>query len=266
MNFIRSIDWNHPSAELPGGYKGQVLYYGESCLIIATLVPPGVEGPARHVHPTSDQVYVITEGEITIELGHSVERARKDSAIYIPAGTPHHNWNESEATETHIEVIAPGVSPIQRLSLPAESSTSTEGGDYYIRPVDETVLQGEPAKLQFPMTFDWLTSRELGPQHASIYIAQLLAGGHGPRLHIHDFDQFYFVLEGKLAVQIGLKEYEVGPGVLVVLPAGVPHRQWNPATVRERHIAVLVPEPARPSSEEPWDVPIEMREVAAAGL
>jgi len=35
MEFIRPVDWDHAQMNLDGGYKGQYLYAGESCLIIA---------------------------------------------------------------------------------------------------------------------------------------------------------------------------------------------------------------------------------------
>ena len=64
-------------------------------------------------------------------------------------------------------------------------------------------------------------------------------------MHTHEFDQFYFVIEGALEVQIGLDMQVVGPNTLVVLPAGVPHKQRNASeTDIERHFTILVPEPA----------------------
>ena len=35
MEFIRPVDWDHAQVNLDGGYQGQYLYAGESCLIIA---------------------------------------------------------------------------------------------------------------------------------------------------------------------------------------------------------------------------------------
>jgi len=47
---------------------------------------------------------------------------------------------------------------------------------------------------------------------------------------------------------VGLDRHVAEPGTLVVLPAGVPHRQWNEGRVPERHLALLspAPEPGRP--------------------
>ncbi|MBO0687955.1 MAG: cupin domain-containing protein [Candidatus Dormibacteraeota bacterium] len=157
MEFVRPVDFDAAPVSLPGGYRGRFLYHGESCSVIVTRVPPGVAGPPNHVHPTSDQLYFVIEGEITIELGSEIRK---------PAGPP---------------------------------------------------------------------------------------------LHYHAFDQFYFVLSGALHVQIGLTTSEVGPHHLVVLPAGVPHRQWNEGTEAERHLAILAPLPEhRSSPEQPWDLAVTL--------
>lgn len=263
MKFIRPIDWNDPSViNLPGDYKGLILHWTESCVLIATLIPPGIEGPARHRHPTSDQVYFVVEGEVTIELGQEVKTAGKNSVVYIPAGTPHHNWNPGDTTEVHLEVIAPQPSPAMPL---AEFVDTKEGGNGrgYVRTADEAILAGDPPYPGMDMTFEWLVSREIGPEHASIYLAEVRPNSRGPHLHVHDFDQFYFVLEGSMAVQIGAKEYEAGPNTLVVLPAGVPHRQWNPGSEPERHIAILAPEPAvADSDDDPWDMPVKFERLS----
>lgn len=67
------------------------------------------------------------------------------------------------------------------------------------------------------------------------------------------------MLSGALHVQIGLTTSEVGPHHLVVLPAGVPHRQWNEGTEAERHPAILAPLPEhRSSPEQPWDLAVTL--------
>jgi mannose-6-phosphate isomerase-like protein (cupin superfamily) len=92
-------------------------------------------------------------------------------------------------------------------------------------------------------------------------------GGAGPTTHIHDFDQFYFVLSGSLEVEVALQHHRVKPNTLVVLPAGVPHRQWNGSgDEAERHLAMLVPEPEQPSSaDNRWDTVVDFT-VAAEQL
>jgi mannose-6-phosphate isomerase-like protein (cupin superfamily) len=251
MGFLRSIDWDNPHAELDGGYKGQILFNSEHAIVIATLVPPGARGPARHKH-ASDQIYLILQGEITIELGEDVQTADCGSAIYIPAGVPHHNWNAGTSDEIHLEVIAPGVLPIAPVAIPTDD-TDAKGLPYYVARAGEhlvTPIEG--------FSVDWLVDRERGSEHATINIAEIAPGASGPPTHIHAFHQFYFVLEGTLSIEVALERHEAGPNTLVVLPAGVPHRQWNGGDVTERHFTILTPSPALPhTAETPWDIGVE---------
>jgi mannose-6-phosphate isomerase-like protein (cupin superfamily) len=75
-------------------------------------------------------------------------------------------------------------------------------------------------------------------------------GKGGPGTHIHEFDQYYFVLEGALTIEVALERYTVGSNTLVILPAGVPHRQYNDGDVVEKHLTLLAPPP---EDGRPWD-------------
>jgi mannose-6-phosphate isomerase-like protein (cupin superfamily) len=92
-----------------------------------------------------------------------------------------------------------------------------------------------------------------------VYLAEMQPGAAGPSLHVHEFDQYYVVLEGELTVEVGFERTVVGPNTLVVLPAGVPHRQFNAGDAVERHLAVNAPYPV----SRPWDVAVELHTVGA---
>ena len=249
MKPLRCIDWEAAEVRRDSGYRGQVLFSGESCHIIATFVPPGAEGPATHVHP-SDQLYYIVDGELEIELGDEVEKVAAGQGVLIPAGLPHRNRNVGDRPEVHLEVIAPGVTPTQPLATMVDHRDA--GDRRYL------VASPTPPDVERPFTLSWLAGRRDGSEHASIYVADMAPGASGPPTHVHDFDQFYFVLSGQLHVEVALQQHVVDPGTLVVLPSGVPHRQWNPGDQPERHLAVLVPEPEWPSSrEQPWDTVVD---------
>ena len=94
-----------------------------------------------------------------------------------------------------------------------------------------------------------------GSPNMTLYVATVEAGAGGPDLHIHDFDQFYYVLEGTMSCEIGLRRFTAEPHTLVVLPAGVPHRQWNEGPGPERHLTLIAPEPA---PGVPWDIGVEL--------
>jgi mannose-6-phosphate isomerase-like protein (cupin superfamily) len=256
VEFIRAVDWDRAQVNLGHGYKGQYLYTGESCLVVATKVPPGAAGPPRHRHPV-DQTYFVVQGEITVELGAKTELAKTRSAVFIPAGLPHRNWNDGSEDEVHIEVIAPGVLPVQPL-VEFDDLQDTSVQPAFVQEADPGKLTG----LDFGL--DWLVNRKAGAANAAVYLAEVPAGRSGPPLHVHDFDQFYFVLQGTLSVEIGFSRFDVPAGHLVVLPAQVPHRQWNEQDQTEQHLTIIVPEPAAlPSDGGPrWDTVVELQVAA----
>jgi quercetin dioxygenase-like cupin family protein len=259
VKYVRPIDFE--TAEITGdkGYAGKILYQCESCVLIATQVPPGARGPENHTHSV-DQLYYVIDGETTLKLGSEVCTAPARSAAFIPAGVPHHNWNDAAAHEMHLEILAPGTLGLRQM---AESTGSEDarGRPYaVVTPQVEQMLV-----LDDGMRLTPLVGRQNGSNHAMIYHAELPQGAAGPTLHTHDFDQFYVVLEGLLGVQIGLREYTVEPRHIVILPAGVPHRQWNAGADTEQHLTILTPPPSHPPSEDsPWDISVELRAGAHA--
>ena len=126
-------------------------------------------------------------------------------------------------------------------------STDAGGRPYFVRPLRED---------EFVPTLDGFAIQKLlqrsdGSENIALYVGLVEPGGAGPDTHIHHFDQFYYVLEGELSIRVGLDEFTARPHDLVVLPAGVPHRQSNEGASPERHLTLIVPEPA---DGDPWDI------------
>jgi mannose-6-phosphate isomerase-like protein (cupin superfamily) len=221
-----------------GGYEAQPLYNGETAIVIGSTVRAGQSGPPHHVHESSDQLYYVTRGTMRIQLGAEELDVGPDTLVYLPQGTPHHNWNPGEEDESHFEVLA----PVPWIGNPIATPTdATDLGERkpIIRTLDEAVLT-----VPLPgFSIARLLQRSDGSAHMALYVGQVEPGSAGPGTHIHDFDQFYYVLEGELTVEVALQQFIAGPDDLVVLPAGVPHRQWNDGDVPERHLTLLVPEP-----------------------
>jgi len=245
MAFVRQLDWDHAEIKLPHGYRGQFLYSGEDCHIVATLVPPGAKGPPQHRHAV-DQIYVIVAGTITIQLGDEVRTAGATDTIFIPAGVPHHNWNDGAADEMHIEVIAPGVLPNQPLAIAADGDSDDRALPYFVRGASSEGPRPEASTI----THNWLVRAEDGSEHATIYLTSVEPGGSGTRTRINAFHEFYFVMQGTLSIAIGLDRHEAPAGSLVSIPAGVPHRFWNAGRELERHVTTVAPCPSAANSED----------------
>jgi quercetin dioxygenase-like cupin family protein len=65
--------------------------------------------------------------------------------------------------------------------------------------------------------------------------------GAGPRLHHHDFDEAFYVLDGELTFQLGDELRRAGPGDLVFAPRGVPHTFANLSDRPARQLIVCTP-------------------------
>jgi quercetin dioxygenase-like cupin family protein len=58
--------------------------------------------------------------------------------------------------------------------------------------------------------------------------------------HRHE-DEYSYVLEGTVGVQLGSEVLEATPGDLVVKPRGVPHAFWNPGDTPARLLEIISP-------------------------
>jgi mannose-6-phosphate isomerase-like protein (cupin superfamily) len=57
----------------------------------------------------------------------------------------------------------------------------------------------------------------------------------------HGEDEFSFVIEGEVGLQIGDQILTAGPGTLVTKPRGVPHAFWNPGASPARILEIISP-------------------------
>ncbi|MQA74365.1 MAG: cupin domain-containing protein [Solirubrobacterales bacterium] len=63
----------------------------------------------------------------------------------------------------------------------------------------------------------------------------------GPPLHHHDFDETFYVLDGRLTFQLGDELIEAGPGTLTFAPRGSHHTLANLGDVAARYLVVFTP-------------------------
>ena len=57
----------------------------------------------------------------------------------------------------------------------------------------------------------------------------------------HDEDEFSYILEGEVGLQLGDREFVAGAGTLVTKPRGVPHAFWNPGDQPARLLELISP-------------------------
>ena len=110
----------------------------------------------------------------------------------------------------------------------------------YLRSVDFAALDASAKRFTQP-----LLDRDSGATSCSINCIKTPAGDGSPAgRHIHAVDQVFYILSGTMSLEIAGKEYQAGPGSMVVFPAGVPHRNWNAGAEPTVHLALQGPQPA----------------------
>jgi mannose-6-phosphate isomerase-like protein (cupin superfamily) len=62
--------------------------------------------------------------------------------------------------------------------------------------------------------------------------------GEGPRLHQHPYDETWVVIEGKLSFQAGEERLAAGPGDIVIVPPGLPHKFTNEGPGRSKLVCI----------------------------
>lgn len=110
----------------------------------------------------------------------------------------------------------------------------------YIRTVDLNALSKDGFDHQMLWVGEscrWLAAT-IGPK------------SEGTGRHVHEVDQWYYVVEGELSVALGSEELVAGPHTLIFVPAGTAHRSWNATEEREFHIEALAPGPD--PGKAPW--------------
>jgi quercetin dioxygenase-like cupin family protein len=72
--------------------------------------------------------------------------------------------------------------------------------------------------------------------------------GHGPRLHRHPYDETWVVVEGNLTFQAGENHMKAGPGDIVIVPPGAPHKFTNDGRGPSKLVCIH----ASPTFETEW--------------
>jgi len=81
---------------------------------VMTLTPGSASSGEPNIHPRSDQVVLLVEGELTAEVGDEKRRMRCGDIVIVPAGTPHKFTNTGSAKATAFSTYAPPAYPAKR--------------------------------------------------------------------------------------------------------------------------------------------------------
>lgn len=92
-----------------------------------------------------------------------------------------------------------------------------------------------------PPHFKILLATALTADHVGIVEITVPPGWEGPRLHHHDFDESFYVLDGELTFQLGETLRTGEPGELVFAPRGAIHTLANLSEHPARYLLVCTP-------------------------
>lgn len=81
---------------------------------VMTLRPGGASSGEPNIHPKSDQVVLLVEGELTAEVGEETRRMRAGDIVVVPAGTPHKFTNSGSAEAKAFSTYAPPAYPAKK--------------------------------------------------------------------------------------------------------------------------------------------------------
>ena len=63
------------------------------------------------------------------------------------------------------------------------------------------------------------------------------------QLHLHSFEESFYILEGTVLAQLGDKTYTLGPGNFGLIPTGLPHAWRNTSGAPARWLEMQAPQP-----------------------
>jgi len=72
------------------------------------MFPPGQAGPPLHLHPHTDEMFYIADGDATFHLGDSELQLSAGGLVIVPRGTAHTVWNSGDRPVRGLLVISPG--------------------------------------------------------------------------------------------------------------------------------------------------------------
>jgi mannose-6-phosphate isomerase-like protein (cupin superfamily) len=244
LDYVRPVDLD---AFKPNEFHGQVLADATSgvgsCILMCTRLPSGMGSMADlHVH-VSDQFLFVLSARINIQIGAAIHKAGPGSLIFIPAGAPHWSWNEGPEDEVHAEVIVPTPAAGHPILYPVEApaltaythAASKVESSYHVRTPELSLSDlNESAR-------EMLADNTTGSLACRIDAVQVPPGEGSRSPTAHLFDEFFFVLGGRMHWEIEGTRHEAGSNTYVLLPAGTRHAHWNEGSEPYRCLSILVP-------------------------
>lgn len=229
-----------------GGFRGECMLpaaaTGGAFSLFAGEFSPENTALTR-LQSREDEAFYIREGRVVFQLEDQTVTAGRGDCIFAPRGAAH-SWRNTGDSPSRVAilltpgghlsaaaaVIVPGAAPLPKSSnvfpalapafIPAGSGVRIEAGSYR----DQVMLNARQTAGLF-----------------TLFAREFMPGSHVP-LHIHSREEeTFYLLEGRLRLQIGDMVAEVGPGDCVFTPRHVVHGWECISDTAARAVALVTP-------------------------
>jgi quercetin dioxygenase-like cupin family protein len=218
--------------------------------VIENTLPARWDGPPLHRHDFDETFYVL-EGELTFQVEDDLFTAGAGALAFAPGGVDHTLANLAGAPARYLLLCTPAGFERYFARLAAEGAgedppawalgptppVTTVGGQIGERGDVGTATPIAPAGGRVNV----LVRSEQSDARIAVMDNRIRAGSAGPRLHHHDFDELFCVLEGELTFQLGDELVTRRAGELAFVPCGVHHTFANLSDADARTLIVCTP-------------------------
>jgi mannose-6-phosphate isomerase-like protein (cupin superfamily) len=221
---MRTIRPFHPEL-LPPGQRGEWLVdLRDDVGVTMRICRGGPSAPPAGAASEHERFYLVLEGTAEMQTPHEpAKTALPGELVHVACGAVATVWGGSESVWMEIVATsAPCTSPApQAKVVPVDPGKFAGGG------------------------FGWqaLIGRDMGASTMRMNVLQVAPGSGSPDYHIHEFVQIYVIQAGEMTLDIGRKRHLAQANSVVLIPAGMVHRNFNASDSVERHVSLLVPEP-----------------------
>lgn len=218
--------------------------------VIANVVPPRWDGPPLHHHAFDESFYVL-DGELTFQLGDELATAGPGAFVLAPAGAHHTLANLNTDSASYLLICTPA--GFERYFAKVEAEQAGVGAPAWalepappVSRVGPQIVERDDLGAARPIpatagSLNVLARSEESEARVAVVETTGPAGFGGPPLHVHDFDEAFYILEGELTFQVRDELLTAGPGDLVFAQGGVPHTFANLSGAPARYLIVITP-------------------------
>jgi mannose-6-phosphate isomerase-like protein (cupin superfamily) len=223
---------------------------GGAISVIENTVPAGWDGPPLHHHEFDETFYVL-DGELTFQVRDELFTAGPGALALAPGGVAHTLANLAAVPARYLLLCTPAGFEGYFARLAAQAA-GADPPPWALAPTPPVTTVGvqiggredtvaatpiAPAKGQVNV----LVRGEQSDGRIAVMDNRVGAGCGGPRLHHHDFEELFWVLEGELTFQLGDKRCVRRAGELAFAPRGVAHTFANHGDAEARTLIVCTP-------------------------